>query len=71
VVAFDAEPAEVTALKAGTLDALVAQKAYQEGVDPVQLLWAHIHHKAIATSVNVGYVLMTKANLASTAKWEY
>ncbi len=71
VVAFDAEPAEVTALRAGTLDALVAQRAYQEGVDSVQLLWAHIHHQPIPTSVNVGYVLMTKANLASTAKWEY
>jgi ABC-type sugar transport system substrate-binding protein len=69
--AFDAEPSEVAALKAGTIQFLVAQKPLEEGELAIKDLWLHAHGQKVPSFVNVGTVLTTKQNLPQTSKWEY
>jgi ribose transport system substrate-binding protein len=80
VIALDATPAEVTALKAGTISGLVAQSPQQIGQDQVKELVSYIqaHPNAGAVPVNVGTVnvpqnLLTKTNIDDPASsaWTY
>ena len=80
VIALDATPAEVTALKAGTISGLVAQSPQQIGQDQVKELVSYIqaHPNAGAVPVNVGTVnvpqnLLTKTNIDDPASsaWIY
>jgi len=80
VIALDATPAEVTALKAGTISGLVAQSPQQIGQDQVKELVSYIqaHPNAGAVPANVGAVnvpqnLLTKTNIDAPASsaWIY
>jgi ribose transport system substrate-binding protein len=80
VIALDATPAEVTALKAGTISGLVAQSPQQIGQDQVKELVSYIqaHPNAGVVPVNVGTVnvpqnLLTKTNIDDPASsaWIY
>jgi ribose transport system substrate-binding protein len=80
VIALDATPAEVTALKAGTISGLVAQSPQQIGQDQVKELVSYVqaHPNAGAVPANVGTVnvpqhLLTKTNVDDPASsaWIY
>jgi ribose transport system substrate-binding protein len=80
VIALDATPAEVTALKAGTISGLVAQSPQQIGQQQIKTLVDYIkaHPKGGAVPVNVGTVnvpqnLLTKTNIDDPASsaWIY
>lgn len=80
VIALDATPAEVTALKAGTISGLVAQSPQQIGQQQIKTLVDYIkaHPNAGAVPANVGTVsvpqnLLTKTNIDDPASsaWIY
>jgi ribose transport system substrate-binding protein len=72
IVAFDAEPDEVQALRRGTISALVVQKAYDMGVDAVTYAVNHIRKGApVPPNTNPPYVIATKANIDSPAVKKY
>ena len=71
IESFDAEPAEVTALLKGQIGLLVAQKPYEEGELGIIDLWKHAHGQKVPSYYNVGTVIMTKANYATTKIWAY
>lgn len=62
-VGFDASPALVAAMKAGDVNALVAQNPLQMGYDTVRVLAAHIKGQPVEKSVDTGCALVTKDNL--------
>jgi ribose transport system substrate-binding protein len=72
IVAFDAEPDEVTALKRGLIQALIVQKAYDMGAkavtDAVAYLKTGKKPPALTTPT---YVIATKANIAKPAIAKY
>lgn len=63
-VGFDTSPALVEALKAGEIQALVAQDPTRMGREAVATLLAHLAGKAVPPSVDTGVRLVTRANLA-------
>ena len=70
LVEFDAGPPQVQALKAGTIDALIAQYPYgigQQGV--VQLAYQYLtgHKAGIKTHYGTGSAIITRANVNSPA----
>jgi ribose transport system substrate-binding protein len=68
IVAFDAEPDEVQALKKGLIDALIVQKAYDMGVLAVDYAVKYLNgDHAIPALTNPAYVIATKANVDSPA----
>jgi ribose transport system substrate-binding protein len=73
VVAYDAEPDEVTAMRKGQLTGLVAQRAAVEG--SLAVLYAYdaaTHHTAnMVKSVILPDVLLTPSTLANSSKWFY
>jgi ribose transport system substrate-binding protein len=74
VVAFDAEPDEVTALSRGLIQALIVQKAYDMGVDAVKYAYDYITKgKKPPAETHPTYVIATKANIhqPSVAKYIY
>ena len=72
IVAFDAEPAEVQGLQRGTIQALIVQKAYQEGIDAVTYAVNYIrHHTPVPAETNPPYVVATKANVNTPAVQKY
>lgn len=73
LIAYDAEPPEVTDLNQGSIQALIVQKPYLEGEMAVQYAYDYltgkkdlIHHYNYLTNI-----LATKANEAQTSKWFY
>jgi ribose transport system substrate-binding protein len=72
IVAFDAEPDEVQALRRGTIQALIVQKAYDMGVQAVTYAVRHIRNGApVPKSTNPTYVVATKANIDSPGVKKY
>ncbi|MEU5597773.1 ABC transporter substrate-binding protein [Streptomyces sp. NPDC020298] len=73
VAAFDAEPDEIAALKAGTLQVLVAQDPAAIGRQAVDQLAAAFEGKSVRKSVGTGMVAITKANMnqPSVSKYFY
>ena len=78
VIALDATPAEVAALKAGTISGLVAQSPQQIGADQVKELVsyvkAHPNHGAVPANVgtvSVPQALLTKTNVDSPSNSAY
>ncbi|MCU1525939.1 MAG: hypothetical protein JWO18_2833 [Microbacteriaceae bacterium] len=79
LIAFDAVPPEVTALRAGTITALIAQDPYGIGTTSVKELVSYLkaHPKGGAVkpagSIAIANKLLTKANVdsASNAKYLY
>jgi ribose transport system substrate-binding protein len=65
-VAIDAEPAEITALKGGDIQALVAQQPYNVGVTAVQYAIDALtgHSSKIVRSVSPPGILLTPANIS-------
>jgi ribose transport system substrate-binding protein len=73
VAAFDAEPDEVTDLKNGTLDVLVAQDPAGIGTKGVDQALAAIDKKKVTASIGTSMVAITKANMndAAVSKFFY
>jgi ribose transport system substrate-binding protein len=67
VVAYDAAPQEVQALKAGLFSAVVAQEPYQEGYRAVAVLAQYLRHQITKNEIPyyypTGAVVVTKANV--------
>jgi ribose transport system substrate-binding protein len=64
-VAIDAEPAEIAALKAGDIQALIAQQPYNVGVTAVQDVMDALtgHSSKIVRSVSPPGILLTPSNI--------
>jgi len=62
-VGFDASPALVAAMKAGEINALVAQNPLQMGYDTVRVLALQLNGKEVPKTVDTGCALVTKENL--------
>jgi ribose transport system substrate-binding protein len=73
VAAFDAEPDEITALRNGTLDVLVAQDPGGIGTQGVDQALAAIQGKPVTASIGTTMVAITKANMddPSVSKYFY
>ncbi len=73
VVAYDAEPPEVAALRAGVLTALVAQRPAVEGALAVLYAYDAVTHKtaSIQHSVIVPDVLLKQSSLSKDTQWFY
>ena len=70
IVGYDADPTQVSQLKSGIVEALIAQEPYLEGVDGVQQAVNAITGKptkSILTSLKV----LTRTNLAANSKYIY
>ena len=62
---------QVTDLKKGVVQALIAQEPYQEGVDGVQQAVNAINGKPVKKTVATSLSIITKANLKRMAKAVY
>jgi ribose transport system substrate-binding protein len=72
IVAFDAEPDQVTALKRGAIQALIVQKAYDMGVMAVDYAVKHLASGfKIPAETHPTYVIATKANINSPGVKKY
>src|SRR5262249_20531193 len=69
LVEFDAGPPQVQALKAGTIDALIAQYPYGIGQLGVQLAYKYVtgHKAGIKKHYGTGSAIITQANVDSPA----
>ena len=63
VIAFDAGPDQVKALKAGTVQALIAQQPYQIGVAGVQQAIKAIKGQKTTPKITTSFTIITKANV--------
>jgi ribose transport system substrate-binding protein len=67
IVGFDAGPAQVKDLKAGTVQALVAQQPYKIGVDGVDQAVAALDGKpAVTAKIQTGFTVLTKSTIDSS-----
>ena len=62
-VGFDASPSLVSAMKAGEINALVAQNPLQMGYDTVRVMALHLRGEKAPQAVDTGCALVTKENL--------
>jgi ribose transport system substrate-binding protein len=67
VVGFDADPDQITALKQGTVQALIAQSPYTIGTDAVDQAVAALSGKATTAKIGTKFTIITSANLSSAA----
>ena len=63
IVGFDAGPDQVTALKAGTVQALIAQKPYTIGTQGVIAAVNSLAGKPVKKKQTTGFTVITKANV--------
>jgi len=70
IVGYDADPQQVSDLKKGVVEALIAQEPYQEGVDGVQQAVNAINGRP-TRSILTGLAVLTKANLTAKKKFIY
>ena len=63
VVGFDAGPAQVDALKDGTVQAIIAQQPFQIGVQGVEQALAAIEGKPTEAKIQTGFTIVTQDNL--------
>jgi ribose transport system substrate-binding protein len=70
IIGYDADPTQVSDLKSGVVQALIAQEPYQEGVDGVQQAVNAITGKP-TKSILTGLAVLTKTNLAAMSKFIY
>jgi ribose transport system substrate-binding protein len=73
LVEFDAGPPQVQALKAGTIDALIAQYPYGIGTQGVQLAYKYLTSgkKGIKPHYGTGSAIITRANVNSPSIKKY
>jgi ribose transport system substrate-binding protein len=67
VIGFDAEPDEITALKQGTVQALIAQAPYTIGTLAVQQALNSLTGKPTTKKIGTKFTIITNANLNSAA----
>ncbi len=67
VVGFDADPSQVAALKAGTVQALIAQQPFQIGVDGVEQAIDALDGKPVTAKIGTSFSILTQANLDTAA----
>ena len=65
IVGFDAGPAQVKALEAGTVQALVAQEPATIGSDGVKQAIAALKGEATEEKIQTGFTILTKDNIAT------
>lgn len=70
IVGYDADPEQISDLKKGVVQALIAQQPYQEGVDGVQQAVNAINGKP-TKSILTNLAVLTKANLQANSKYIY
>jgi ribose transport system substrate-binding protein len=70
IVGYDADPTQVSDLKKGIVEALIAQEPYQEGVDGVQQAVNALQGKQ-TKSVLTGLQVLTKSNLPQMGQFIY
>jgi ribose transport system substrate-binding protein len=63
IVGFDAGPKQVEDLKAGTVQALIAQKPAEIGADGVQQAYNALTGKPVQAKIGTGFTSITKDNL--------
>ena len=66
IVGFDADPDQITALKQGTVQALIAQHPYDIGTDAVDQAYAALTGKPTTPKIGTKFTIITKANLSSS-----
>jgi ribose transport system substrate-binding protein len=67
IVGFDADPDQISALKDGTVQALIAQQPYAIGTDAVQQAVNALQGKAAVKKIGTKFAIITKDNLSSAA----
>jgi ribose transport system substrate-binding protein len=67
VIGFDAGPDQVKALKAGTVQALIAQQPYSIGVQGIDQAMAALSGKPTNKKITTGFSILTKANIDTPA----
>ncbi|BEP14141.1 ABC transporter substrate-binding protein [Acidothermaceae bacterium B102] len=67
IVGFDADPDQITALKGGTVQALIAQQPYQIGTNAVDQAVAALEGKTTTAKIGTKFTILTSANLSSAA----
>jgi ribose transport system substrate-binding protein len=67
VVGFDADPDQITALKAGTVQALIAQQPYLIGTNAVDQAVAALTGKPTQPKIGTKFSIITSDNLTSAA----
>lgn len=67
VVGFDAGPDQVKALKAGTVQALIAQQPYKIGVEGVKQAVRAIKGQPTKKKITTGFTILTQQNVDSKA----
>jgi ribose transport system substrate-binding protein len=70
IVGYDADPTQVADLKAGIVQALIAQEPYQEGVDGVDQAVNALTGKP-TKSILTSVVTLTQSNLGSMSSYVY
>ncbi len=68
IVGFDAGPAQVKALEAGTVQALVAQEPASIGSDGVKQAIAALKGEATEAKIQTGFTILTKDNIDGDGK---
>ncbi|WP_307213881.1 ABC transporter substrate-binding protein [Microbacterium testaceum] len=68
IVGFDAGPAQVKALQAGTVQALVAQEPATIGEDGVKQAIAALKGEATEAKIQTGFTILTKDNISTDGK---
>lgn len=63
VIGFDAGPAQVEALEAGTIQAIIAQQPYKIGYDGVHQAVAAINGEPTEQLIQTGFTIVTKESL--------
>ena len=67
VIGFDADPDQITALKQGTVQALIAQSPYTIGTDAVDQAVAALSGEPTTPKIGTKFTIITNANLNSAA----
>jgi ribose transport system substrate-binding protein len=66
IVGFDAGPTQIKDLKAGTVQALVAQEPYQIGVDGLDQVVNALNGDSVTPKIQTGFSIITQQNVDST-----
>ena len=65
IVGFDADPDQITALKQGTVQALIAQHPYDIGTHAVDQAYAALTGKPTTPKIGTAFTIITQANESS------
>jgi ribose transport system substrate-binding protein len=68
IIGFDAGPAQVKQLEAGTVQALIAQEPATIGMDGVQQAIAALKGQSVKKTIQTGFTVITKDTLTTTGK---